>query len=466
MQFTIIVLATLFMAGGAWILYRHSAIETKEYSYQATNQVLYNPLTGLAPAADYEEIVGKNTLVYVDVTFRELEPEEGVFDFTSITQENHLAKWKAEGKNVVFRLICDNPDTQTHMDIPNWLYRKTADGVFYDCEYGKGYAPNYANETLIMEHQKAVEALGKEFGTDSFFAYIELGSIGHWGEWHVNTAAGIPALPDEDTCERYVAPYLEAFPNAQLLMRRPFKEVAESELGVYNDMTGSVDDTKEWLNWIENGGSYEEPIIPHQLVACANIWEKSPIGGELTSGEPMNTLLGSNWEMTKKLLEQSHMTFIGPQIPVAEDQVENYSTKILPELLLRIGYHFQVTDAKMKLNRWSGTLRVTVTLKNAGVAPMYQDWPVYLYLYDEDHNLMQKVQADVSLADIGQNESSTFTVKFEDAWLKDACLEEHSNENNSVTEVGIGIENPENDQAEVLLDVDQPRIGKISLLSE
>ena len=31
------------------------------------------------------------------------------------------------------------------MDIPEWLYERTGDGVFYDTEYGKGYCPDYSN---------------------------------------------------------------------------------------------------------------------------------------------------------------------------------------------------------------------------------------------------------------------------------------------------------------------------------
>ncbi len=80
---------------------------------------------------------------------------------------------------------------EPHRDIPDWLYEKTKDGKDYDISYGKGYSPNYANRVFTEAHAKAVAALGKRFGQDTFFSYVELGSLGHWGEWHIKTGEGL-----------------------------------------------------------------------------------------------------------------------------------------------------------------------------------------------------------------------------------------------------------------------------------
>ena len=154
-------------------------VENNMYRYDHTEEVLNNPMMGFSPDADDKEAVGENTLVYLDVTFRELEPQEGVYDFDTIIQDNNLAEWKEKGKKVVFRFLCDDPGDEEHMDIPDWLYEKTKDGTFYDMDYGKGYSPDYENKTFIKEHEKAIRALGDKFGQDNFFCYIEMGSLGH-----------------------------------------------------------------------------------------------------------------------------------------------------------------------------------------------------------------------------------------------------------------------------------------------
>ena len=110
------------------------------------------------------------------------------------------------------------------------------DGDWYDNDYGKGFAPDYSNTTMIRRHTQAVKAMGERWGSDSLISYIELGSLGHWGEWHVYYGAGIRRLPLEEVREQYVKVWPEAFPNAMILMRRPFCSAKNYGFGLYNDM--------------------------------------------------------------------------------------------------------------------------------------------------------------------------------------------------------------------------------------
>ena len=107
--------------------------------FSVTDQAIKNPLMGFAAAATSRSNVSDNSLVYVDITFRELEPEEGVYAFGQIEEDNHLEQWRREGKHVVLRFICDSPEDKDHIDIPDWLYERIkGDGDRYDVSYGKG----------------------------------------------------------------------------------------------------------------------------------------------------------------------------------------------------------------------------------------------------------------------------------------------------------------------------------------
>ena len=53
------------------------------------------------------------------------------------------------------------------MDIPEWLYEKSGKaGQWYAGGYGKGFAPDYNNPTIISCHEQAVKALGEHLGQD------------------------------------------------------------------------------------------------------------------------------------------------------------------------------------------------------------------------------------------------------------------------------------------------------------
>lgn len=154
---------------------------------------------------------------------------------------------KNQGINLVLRFVCDIPGNSSHLDIPDWLYNKTQDGSWYSTSYGKGYSPNYSNAVFLAAHHRAVAALTDHFD-DGFASYVELGGLGHWGEWHIKSGEGLVPMPNETIRDQYVQDYLEAFHTAKLLMRRPFRVAAQASLGLYNDMVGHSAGTKEWLD--------------------------------------------------------------------------------------------------------------------------------------------------------------------------------------------------------------------------
>ena len=147
------------------IVYNKIIIQTSIYTDENEQEILYNPLIGYAVSADYPDAVGENTLVYIGMTWSDIEPQEGVYDFTTLINENQAQEYASQGKHAVFRLLCDVPWQEEHMDIPQWLYEKTRDGTFYDTSYGKGYSPNYANPDLIEAHGKVAAAPVKNYAS-------------------------------------------------------------------------------------------------------------------------------------------------------------------------------------------------------------------------------------------------------------------------------------------------------------
>lgn len=425
----------------------------KEYFYNRVECALRNPMMGFVPRAEYVDGVGDNTLIYVDVTWRELEPEEGVYDFAKIAEDNYFKMWKAQGKKVVFRFVCDLPRREAHKDIPDWLYEKTGDGTIYDCEYGKGYSPNYANPLFIDYHKKAIEALGAEYGQDTFICYVQFGSLGHWGEWHVNYGAGIERFPSEEICRQYVEPYIAAFPKAKLMMRRPFSFVTEYGMGVFNDMTGEPVDTEEWLDWIHSGGVYDDASEPIVLTPCEGVWQTAPIGGEFTSGRSMEEMLVTEQARTIELLQRSYMTFIGPKTPMKNGE-EKMWPEAVEEILKNVGYRYGVDHATISHDTLQGVLSVELVLKNYGVAPMYFAWPVCMYLLDEQGNLTERKVLDVDLTKLAKGQSIDIRVAWESRGLK-----------NALPRIGIGIENPDTGKPEVLLDMDVKTQDKVYILN-
>ena len=395
--------------------------------YKESQTAFGNPLMGYAPSAWYNEVSEDISLLYMDITWAELEPEEGVYNWASIDEENQISRWRKEGKHLVLRFVCDIPSDEEHMDIPEWLYEKSGKaGKWYDGEYGKGFAPDYNNPTIISCHEQAVKALGEHFGQDGLISYVELGSLGHWGEWHVNYSEGIQRIPREAVRDKYILPWTEAFPDAMILMRRPFAAAEKYGFGLYNDMTGQPEATQSWFDWINNGGEYDQTGEKNVIVPMKDFWKTAPSGGEFTSSLSMEEMLDTNLSGTVEMIREAHTTFLGPKIP-DENYVDGYK-----EVLKNMGYRLWISMAELK-NTAKGS-RLKLTWENSGVAPMYKEWPVYVYIEDESSKLVEKSRISIKISSLLPGEKATTLTALETERL------------NSLLEKGyrllVGIEDP------------------------
>lgn len=258
------------------------------------------------------------------------------------------------------------------------MYARTGDGQHYITSYGAGYAPNYANPEFIAAHARAIEALGEAFGGDDFFHYVEIGSLGHWGEYHVNVPEGIVPLPYYDTRIEYIRPYLTAFPNAHFMTRYPLLETVKFGFGLYNDMTGNPAETEYWLAQMA-GGVWEQTGLPEQA-DCHDSWMTQPVGGEFASTQSDSFYLHDNLSVTLEMLRESHQSFIGPKIIVNETEIDYSSAS--EAILTTIGYRFAASQATIDLAQ-EDLIRVGVTLVNLGNAPVYDPYTIRLAVYDD-----------------------------------------------------------------------------------
>lgn len=395
--------------------------------FKKTEEIFGNPLMGYAPCAWNNEVGDDISLLYMDITWAELEPEEGQYAWDSIEQENQLSHWRDEGKHIILRFVCDVPGDEQHMDIPEWLYEKTNQaGTWYNTELGSGFAPDYSNEKFIQYHERAVKDLGEHLGQDGLISYIELGSLGHWGEWHVSYADGIQRLPKEAVREQYVSAWIEAFPDAMMLMRRSFSHAKKYGMGLYNDMAGEPNETASWLKEIQNGGDLSQTDEKGAIASMPDFWKTAPVGGEFTSSLSMREMLDTNISQTVTLLRKSHTTFLGPNIA---DKTYQYGYETV---LKNMGYRLRISEASISWDL-KGT-ELEMSWENDGVAPFYKDWPVWIFITDENGNIVEQKQVEIALSSILPGKKIKTETQLDTKRLPDLVGKKYR--------VSIGVEDP------------------------
>lgn len=387
--------------------------------------VLDNPLMGWAGWATAEgELAQPHKLVYANIAWRDLEPEKGKFDWAGIEKQYQFAKWKAEGTRVILRFVLDDPGEDPDMDIPQWLYDelvqaegKDGAGKFYDTPdsvVGKGFAPNYASPTLIAEHERVLNELGERYDGDSLVAYVEIGSLGHWGEFHNWPEEVSGAFPSLKVSDEYVRQYIQAFPHKLIGMRKPFPIAADNRLGLFNDVFGSKGSTDEWLNWTEQGWSEIAPYVEEGQSAEAaqaaskmpDFWKSNFSGGEFYNGDPLLSLSDDTIAETLRQIRASHTTWLGPSSPASFRLGKDIDAEQQANIDLvhnTMGYRFVLESAAHAKKAVRGqTLSVAMAWNNKGVAPFYSPWPLALALIDSSGRLADGSVRTVAGADIRQ----------------------------------------------------------------
>ncbi|WZO98604.1 DUF4832 domain-containing protein [Isosphaeraceae bacterium EP7] len=328
---------------------------------------LDNPLKGWCPYAR-GAVRQPYTMVYLDASWKDLEPEEGRYAF----EEWERKSWQSPavvGKHVVLRIHADYPRRPS--GLPGWLKDKGVKLTPYT-EHGGGLSPDYDDPRMVDAMLRLIAAMGRRYDSDPRVGFLQLGLIGFWGEWH--TWPHDELFPKPETRRKVIQAYREAFPN-KLLMARTADEPAGTQpwLGFHDDMF--PEDT-------DDGHDYSF-LAKIRRAGRSDNWKVAPVGGEMVPGHARDWL-GKGFDQSMTMAERAHFSWVGPYSP-AQDRTQAPEFRKNSEALVRkLGYQFRLTEIRHpgRVER-GGKLPLAIEGENEGVAPFYYPWPVDVALLDD-----------------------------------------------------------------------------------
>ena len=427
-------------------------------------EVYNNPYKGWTVWAnvnenDIEDIAYDYNLAYFPVTWDDIEKVRGVFDWSSVDRKYQLEYWKNNNVRVNFRFVMDTPEPLTgpmkdvyygvkadeafirnndlidngkvtedrvkalfntgnyRADIPAWLVADLCNevlegkaenaGTFYnwpspDILGGAGFSPNYYSKMLQDRHDKMIEAFAEKFDDGSITGFAQVGSLGHWGEFHTWPEVGSfteydfgsGEFPDPETAGIYAKAYTDHFKTIKIGIRYPYPFAAKNGFGLFNDMFGDPEGTEMFLGAIENGNTNN--LIDPKPTDVADskmpdFWKTNYSGGEFSHGDVLRAVKDESIMNTISFIEDSHTSWLGPCSPcdLLDGNFNTYTYEANIKYLQRImGYRFSVKSASYTPSvAAGGKLKIRINWRNIGVAPFYYDWPVEISLLDENDNV-------------------------------------------------------------------------------
>lgn len=328
---------------------------------------LDNPMKGWCSYVDAGPISQPYSMVYFYVSWKELEPREGEYRFA----EWEKRVWDvpaARGKQVVLRVYLDYPSRPS--GIPDWLLAKGVQTKPYK-EYGGGLSPDYDDPHTVAGMERLIAAMGRRYDGNPRVAFVEMGLLGFWGEWH--TYPRVELFASAETQKRVLDAARRAFPHTIVMTRNPADYAGKQDwLGFFDDMfPEDTDGPEEWkfLPKMRQSGRAEN-------------WKRAAIGGEMEPHQARKWL-GEKFGVAMQRLEQAHFSWVGPYNPaLGRTDTPEYVARS-QAMVRRMGYEFALDEIRYTAQLRSGArLELLLIGKNQGVAPFYYPWPVELALLD------------------------------------------------------------------------------------
>ena len=337
---------------------------------------LDNPLKGWCPPSDARSIRQPYSMVYLDASWKDLEPTEGQYAFDAWEKKGWSAPL-ARGKHIVFRPYIDYPSRPSGM--PDWLRDEGVKMTPYR-DHGGGLSPDYDAPRMVAAMERLIEAMGRRYDADPRVAFVELGLLGFWGEWHTYPLEKLYAQPETE--KRLIAAYRRAFPHKILLARSARDEAGRQPwLGFHDDMF--PEDTDNGQDW-----SFLATIRESNR---AENWHRAAIGGEMVPGQARKWL-GSGHEQTEAMIRKGHFSWIGPSCPALTNETAPEFRSRSEALVQLMGYQYRLIEIQHPPAVAPGQpFAVEIQGENEGVAPFYYPWPVDLGLLDENGRVVQKI---------------------------------------------------------------------------
>lgn len=342
---------------------------------------LDNPLKGWCPYTNAGEISQPYSMAFQYVSWRELEPRENDYRFDQ--WETSWDRKLGKDKHVIFRVFVDYPSKPS--GLPDWLRDAGVKETPYT-DHGGGMAPDYNDPRMLESMERLIAALGKRYNDHPRVAFIQIGLLGFWGEWHTYPRGELYASPATE--QRIIDAYRKAFPDKSLMVRYARDYAGKQNwIGFHDDMfPEDTDNGKDWgfLAGVRREGRAEN-------------WKRAVVGGEMVPGKA-SQWLGDDYSTTLRMLNRAHFTWVGPYCPALTISKDKAFGERSDELIRKMGYEFQINEVKhtSRIAAREAT-RISLAGVNQGAAPFYYPWSVEWSLIDSSGKVVaiQKTDWDI-----------------------------------------------------------------------
>lgn len=362
------------------------------YHHQLDNGIEKYPISSDSVRATFP---GMDHL-YLRLCWAYLEPEEGKYDWSYI--DRIVEKYVPLGYRISFRISSKETGSAPgsvpkavngiFYATPYWVKQSGAKGVDRP-EFGSpSWTPDWDDPVYLEKLDNFHRAFAEKYDGKPWVRYIDVGSIGEWGEGHTHFSTRMP--PTVDEVKANINVYLKNYKKTQLVVtddliywNKPENEVKELLNFVVTNSITFRDDSPLVKWYVDNNIDTWSVSHPHFFEAVyktrPTVFELEHISAVRENGywlgkNGADTIPGigvSGAQIFRNAIHLIHPTYIGFHGYLEPWLAEN--PDLTKELLNLCGYWYFPKSAEIT-NLGNSKLSFQIEWINKGVAPAYSGY--------------------------------------------------------------------------------------------
>ncbi|HMF72136.1 MAG TPA: DUF4832 domain-containing protein [Flavitalea sp.] len=334
--------------------------------------------------------------IYLRLAWSYLEPEEGKFNWQVI--DSIIDRWVSWGHTISFRIT--SKETEIVYATPEWVRKAGAKGKFVDHPdlSIRAWAPDYDDPIFLQKLSNFHKAFAARYDAKPWVEYIDLGSIGDWGEGHT-AYSGWEDVPVA-TIKKHIDLYSNLYKHSVLIVsddmigQRNKDDGADYEIYQYclKKGIGFRDDSGN-VEWYKKLGFGPSCIRSPELYS--RVYKKIPVILESDHyGDAYKNGMWGDGSGFEKALRETHASIIGFHYYPREWLKDNF--EYAGRLANLSGYWYFPKFAMLPdtLRKNSTRNYIRLTWENHGVAPAYHQYKVFIKLVNKvsGRNFVQELK--------------------------------------------------------------------------
>ena len=331
-----------------------------------TDAEILNSGRGLAR---WQARVGSIPYAYIDNYYRikwvDVEPTQGVYDFSKLDIEADIAKNNVDGRGI-YGLAVRCIDSGIDYGYPAYLNSKMT-GWYSAAK--KCWVPDWNSPYFLERQDSMVAALGRKYNNDTRVGFIDIRSYGNWGEWHLSGFETPPApltTVTTATIQHMIDTYIKAFPDKQLIM------LSDNATGL--DYAMSKTNTKYPIGWRRD--SWGSPLFDNVKKTttwskASERWKTAPVIIESIDAARME------YDIVLNQIIDYHISSIQNTNIVPWSTLSQGAKDSLLSCVKSSGFRYIIRSVNCPAVFVPGqTINLKSEWSNVGNAPIYRDWKV------------------------------------------------------------------------------------------